>query len=250
MSRIKLKIALNALTILIYLTQVTFAQVPEIPYSINPDIKYDGVVEEGEYPGLIFNNLTSITLHEVHNGTHLFVALESTGTGWVSIGFGPTGVGMDEANIILGYVLDETDLVIIDEIGVGRQHFPDISKGGDDDILIGAGLESNGFTVIEFLIPLNSGDTLDYKLVPGNTYGFFLAYHESEKNAESFHTAFSELFDLKLSSIPDEPVPEQEPDFLIIYIMVGLLLLAFVGLIYGYFTSPKVYRFSEMKKDH
>ena len=67
MSKIKLKIALNALTILLYITQVTFAQVPEIPYSSNPDIKYDGVVEEGEYPGLILNNLTSITLHEVHN---------------------------------------------------------------------------------------------------------------------------------------------------------------------------------------
>jgi hypothetical protein len=250
MSKIKVKIVMNTLTIFFLLTQVTFGQVPEIPYSSNPDITYDGVVDDREYQGLVFDSLTNITLYEVHNGTHLFIALESMGTGWVSIGFGPTGAGMDEANIIFCYILDETSLVIIDEIGVGRQHFPDISRGGDDDILVGAGLERIGLTVIEFLIPMNSGDSLDQQLIPGNTYGFFLAFHESEKNTDIFHTAFSETFNLKISPIPGEPIPIGEPDLTLTYIALGLLLLVVGGFTYGYFTKPKVYRFSEMRKEN
>jgi hypothetical protein len=244
-----MKTFLKIVVIFNCLTQVTLAQVTEIPYSKNPVINYDGLIDDDEYPGYLFDNVTNISLYMTHNGTHLFTALQGIGTGWMSIGLGPPGIGMDGANIILGYILDDTNLVLIDEIGIGRQHFSDKSRGGKDDILMAAGLESNGETVIEFSIPLDSGDKLDHQLIPGNNYGFFLAYHESEKNAESFHTEFSETFELRLSPVPDEPAAERKLNLQLIYLGVGLLLLLIMGYVYIYATRPKVFRFSEMKKE-
>lgn len=222
------------------------SQANEIPYQENPGIEFDGVAGN-EYAGFFRDNKTGMTAHWVHNGTHLFIALESPGTGWLSIGYGPPGVKMDGANIIIGYMEETEDLVIIDEIGVGRQHFPDELRGGTDNIVKGAGTEIEGKTVMEFLVPLDSGDDLDHKLVPGRSYGFFLAYQDSTKDLDSFHTAYSDLLEFRLSPIPDNPV-QDDGNTVYLYVGVTLLALSIGAYLLSYVNRPRVYRFTEMQK--
>jgi hypothetical protein len=241
---------LIALTILLYFIQIpiTSAQVPVIPYSPTNEVEFDGMISENEYNGVFIDNLTNIVIHWFHNGTHIFIALDSPGIGWVSIGFGPSGVKMDGSNIIIGYLDENNTLVLLDSIGVGRQHFTDESKGGSYDIYSGTGAEIKGRTVIEFIVPLDSKDSLDHKFEPGNTYGFFLAYQESEKDTSSFHTAFSELFDLTLASVSDLPESFSEQDYTLVYVVGGLVIILIGGYLYSYFSRPKVYKWREIKK--
>lgn len=218
-----------------------------IPYDENPDAIIDGVVQIDEYPAGFHDSTTTMTTHWVHNGTHLFIELISPGTGWMSIGFGPSGGGMDGSNIIIGYVEEGNTVTVIDEVGVGRNHFPDTSRGGTDDVRVAAGT-ADGETVIEFIIPLNSGDQLDQALQMNRTYGFFFAYHESNKNLSAIHTAFSETFDVLIEPSPMPQEPPASIEWLTVYIL-GALALIVAGLVaYRYINSPKVYRFSEMDR--
>jgi hypothetical protein len=145
--------------------------------------------------------------------------------------------------------MDENNsLVLLDSIGVGRQHFPDESKGGSHDIYSGTGAEIEGKTVIEFIVPLDSGDSLDHEFEPGNTYGFFVAYQETKKDISSFHTVFSELLDLNLATVPDLQEPTSEKDYTLVLAGGGFAVILIGGYLYSYFTRPKVYKFSEIQK--
>lgn len=114
---------------------------------------------------------------------NLDVIVSAPTTGWVSVGFDPT-IGMEDANIIIGYVSGDT-VYARDDYGTGvNTHEPDIDGGGEDNILELGGTETAGTTEISFLIPLDSGDTRDRVLVVGNTYDVILAY--GEDNADDF----------------------------------------------------------------
>ncbi len=114
---------------------------------------------------------------------HLDVIVSAPTTGWVAVGFDPT-IGMENANIIIGYVSGDTAYAR-DDYGTGiNTHEPDIDGGGEDNILEFGGTETAGTTEISFLIPLDSGDTRDRALVTGNTYDVILAY--GEDNADDF----------------------------------------------------------------
>jgi hypothetical protein len=161
-----------------------------MPYVPNPKVVVDGTVEANEYKVSYTEPTTGITICWEHDGTNMYVALVSPGTGWVGIGFGPTGTGMDGANIIIGYVDDNGSVVLSDEYGQGLNHFPIVSHfGGKDDIISKAGSISNGKTTIEFVFPLNSGDQYHYALTPGGTHGFILAYQQSAKDLTTQHTS-------------------------------------------------------------
>ena len=163
-----------------------------IPYVVCPPIRVDGTIEIGEYPGSHTDPTTGITVYWAHDGTYLYVGLVSPGTGWVGIGFGPSNTGMDGANMVMGYVDQQQVLVLSDHVGVGHGHFDDKTREGTNDILLSAGTESAGQTVIEFIFPLDSGDPNDHSFVAGGTYGVFFAYHESADDQSTFHTAFSQ----------------------------------------------------------
>lgn len=66
-----------------------------------------------------------MTVHWEHNGNIMSVELVNQGDGWLSIGFGPRGIGMDASNIVMGYIDSDRSTVIIDKIGVRRRHLPD-----------------------------------------------------------------------------------------------------------------------------
>lgn len=120
-------------------------------------------------------------------------------TGWVAVGFDPTSF-MNEANLIIGYVDGETT-AMRDDYGTGAvTHDSDTSLGGTDDVEIILGMESeaNELTVLEFRIPLNSGDQYDKALVEGNTYQVIFAYGYSHADDYTTQHAWAESASIEL----------------------------------------------------
>ncbi|MFW9778332.1 MAG: DOMON domain-containing protein [Candidatus Heimdallarchaeota archaeon] len=173
-----------------------------VPYVIPTEVVIDGIVSQGEYPVTLEDSheLTGIIVSFSHNGTDLFVALESPTKGWVGIGLGPKSVPMDGANIIMGYVSDNGTFAIEDHYGLGTQHFSDIDSGGTNDIKAAAGTENETHTVIEFVFPLSSGDSYDHSWILGQENGFHLANHPTADNFGSYHPDHSNLITIKLET--------------------------------------------------
>ena len=76
-----------------------------------------------------------------------------------------------------------------DDYGNGSvSHTADTLLGGTDDVLEAAGREEDGRTTVEFVIPLATRDPYDKSLVPGETYGILVAYHETSDNFATRHS--------------------------------------------------------------
>lgn len=113
----------------------------------------------------------------------LYVTVSAPTTGWISIGFDPT-VGMKDANIIIGYVKNDS-VFIRDDYGVSpTSHSLDTDVEGEDNISNKEGFEKDGRTEISFSIPLDSGDMRDRILKKGKEYTVLLAY--GGDNADDF----------------------------------------------------------------
>lgn len=118
---------------------------------------------------------------------HLYGQISAPTKGWVAVGFGSTEK-MKDANIIIGYVDAEGNVHVRDDFGVRTTlHKADDEledKSGEKDnlnnIIEGSGAETDDKTEIHFTIPLDSGDSKDTKLVPGETYQVILAYGEKD----------------------------------------------------------------------
>ena len=109
------------------------------------------------------------------DGALLRVNVVAPTRGWVGVGFAPSA-RMQDANIILGYVVGDR-VYVSDEYGSGPTlHQPDVYAGGTNDVIDAVGREYNGFTEISFAIPLDSGDLRDRVLLPGRNQTVMLAY--------------------------------------------------------------------------
>ena len=144
----------------------------------------DGTIASEEYRNQVTDRGSGVTLAWRNGLVVLFAALRSPGTGWVSAGFDPVN-RMQGANYIIGAVTSG-GLVIEDHFGTGPTSHRRDSR---DDVLRAAGTVSGGQTVVEFAIPLDSGDPEDKPLVPGRTYTVLLAYHRSSTSFTVIHTA-------------------------------------------------------------
>lgn len=110
---------------------------------------------------------------------NLLVKVSATTVGWVAVGFDPS-IGMQDANIIIGYVVNDT-VYIRDDFGTGpNSHDADTTLGATDDVSDKAGTETGGVTEISFTIPLDSGDSLDRVLEIGQTYTVILAWGSAD----------------------------------------------------------------------
>jgi hypothetical protein len=119
--------------------------------------------------------VNGITFEWKTSGDVLEGVMEADTDGWIAVGFDPSK-GMQDANIIIGYVEDSA-VFIRDDFGTWfTSHGDDEELGGTKDVSILGGSEIGGKTVIEFSIPLNSQDTKDKPLIPGNEYSIILAY--------------------------------------------------------------------------
>jgi len=135
----------------------------------------DGVVMEDEYADQV--DIAGVTFAWTTDAEFLYGAMWAKTEGWVSVGFDPTN-RMQAANYIFGFVQDG-EVSIADMFGTKsagpESHPPDTTLGGTDDIVVYGGSEQDGVTLIEFKIPLDSGDANDTPLTPG-THVLITAY--------------------------------------------------------------------------
>jgi len=183
------------------LTQFIYGEdIVIIPYNKNPSVVIDGKILPNEYDSNVSTD-NGMTIYWTHDGKNLYVGLKSPGKGWLAIGFG--SATMDGANIIIGYIDDSTGEVHIrDDTGIGHTHKPDIELGGENSILNYAGTQSDEGSVLEFSIPLNSGDKLDPPLLPGTTTNVIVAYHPSADDFETYHgSTYSIMTDVLIQGL-------------------------------------------------
>jgi len=166
-------------------TQPPSTETPAAPATIIVR-RADGVISDGEYT----NDGTAgpLSVYWYSDGTSLYVGLQAETSGWLAIGFSPDRTHQG-ANIIIGAVADGK-LNLLDSYGTserGTFHTEDVALGGVTNILASAGTNAGGITTIEFQIPLNSGDSFDSVLTPGETVDIILVVG-STSNLTSMHT--------------------------------------------------------------
>lgn len=137
-------------------------------------------------------------------GENLSVELSGPTTGWIAVGFDPTQM-MLNANIIIGYVASGTPELRDDFGWQTSSHRDDTLLGGTSDVTVDGGSEAGGTTELQFTIPMNSGDSYDRVLVPGQTYPIILARSaDGEDNFTAPHaviaTASIEIAELSLET--------------------------------------------------
>jgi len=155
------------------------APVPAVGYSI------DGAIGATEY--LHSTEIAGVEVYWTNDATYLRVGLVAPGTGFVAIGFDPVR-RMEGANFILGYV-EDGKAYFRDDFGIeSTAHMADVDRGGVNNIVSSAGAEWTDRTILEFIIPLDSGDEMDKPLVPGGTYTVLLAYHDLQDGFTTRHS--------------------------------------------------------------
>lgn len=151
------------------------------------DINYpevDGVFNSDEYENTMYVEDIDMEVGWLIRDGNLIFAVKSSGKGWVAAGFDPTTM-MRNANIIIGDVKEDGSLVIEDHFGVSNTgHRAD----DENNILQAAGTENEEGTVLEFVIPLNSGDDMDRILEVGQEYKVILAYHMNNDSLKIRHS--------------------------------------------------------------
>ena len=150
-----------------------------------PDPIVDGVINNMEYSNSTIE--VGVEVYWYNNATHLFIGLNSPGKGWVALGIDPKETHKG-ANYIFCNI-SEGVVKVLDEFGDGRySHKPDVSLGGENNVLDFMGNENSNRTLIEFIIPLNSGDEFDTELIHDLTYEALIAYHSSNDDITQQHT--------------------------------------------------------------
>lgn len=145
----------------------------------------DGTIVDGEYAHEM--TVAGVDVYWSNDAHRLRVGLVSPGTGFVSIGFDPDRQ-MEGANFIIASV-HEGELTIRDDYGTEPlAHMEDTVRGGQNNILTAAGNEWPDQTVVEFVIPLDSGDTMDKPLIAGHEYTVLVAYHSMLDSFANRHT--------------------------------------------------------------
>lgn len=117
---------------------------------------------------------------------NLLVRMSSETKGWLAVGFEPTKM-MKNANIIIGYVSDN-ETILEDHFSHSLTgHKSDELLGGENNVTLIDSSEIDGKTVIEFSIPLDSGDEFDKVLIPGEEYKIIFAIGKKD-NLKTRHS--------------------------------------------------------------
>lgn len=146
----------------------------------------DGRIADLEYRNGMIDAETGMSVHWQNDLSTLYVGLVSPGTGWLSIGFGPERQ-MQGADIVIA-AIEDGKLVIEDHYG----NAPTTHRRDDvDHVIQAAGSEAEGRSILEFAIPLASGDEQDVELEPGSDVVIILAYHGTNDRLTTLHTARS-----------------------------------------------------------
>ena len=114
-------------------------------------------------------------------GDSIDVKLAAPTKGWIGVGFNPdTPENMKGANFLIGYVKGG-EAQVFDHYGTEvKKHKEDVKIEGSSDVSNVSGSEQDGQTVLEFTVPLNSGDARDKPVSSQGDTIVLLAYGRSD----------------------------------------------------------------------
>jgi hypothetical protein len=139
----------------------------------------DGRITEGEYASHYQARRIGMELHWTIAGDSIYFGLKAPATGWLAIGWDPTGPIMEGEDIVLGYIRGK-ELFLQDYFANSSvTHANDVSLGGRDDVLESSGSEDQQSTTVEFRRRLDTGDRFDRPITPG-PHTVQLAYAPSD----------------------------------------------------------------------
>ncbi len=150
-------------------------------------LQVDGVIVKGEYANALQPPQLDMELFWTIRGDRLYVGLRAPTQGWVAIAFNPEGPLMKGADIVIGFV-KEGQLYLQDNYAdTPASHQGDEKLGGRDDLLEEAGSEDDTGTTIEFSRALDTKDSYDKPIRPGESMTLLLAYATAD-DFTSYHS--------------------------------------------------------------
>jgi hypothetical protein len=162
--------------------------------------KADGIVGESEYSRSM---LLQAPARQGYSGgdmevswkndpEYLYLALNGSTDGWLSIGFDPLE-WMKNSDIILASMQGNT-VTVLDEYCTGNYgpHIEDTLLGGTNDIVEFGGSKGAGYTVIELKRKLDTGDRFDKAFSPGQTISIIWALSENPDISLKHNVAYGE----------------------------------------------------------
>lgn len=169
-------------------------------------VVFDGSIGAGEYANTVVLDST-FTLYYTVDGDTIYMGVNATAAGWVSIGWGTGTSLMNGFDYIIAYY--DTSFHIQDSYGDSSTT---IAADTSSDIISSAGSESDGHTIFEFSRLLDTGDALhDVALVDGESipihWGYdltaddYTATHDSRGKVNTIFTS-----EIIVGTIPDAPV--------------------------------------------
>ena len=139
----------------------------------------DGRITEGEYASHYQARRIGMEVHWTIEGDSIYFGLKVPATGWLAIGWDPSGPIMEGEDILIGYIRGK-ELFLQDYFANSSvTHANDVSLGGRDDVLEASGSEDRQYTTIEFRRRLDTGDRFDRPITPG-AHTVQLAYAPSD----------------------------------------------------------------------
>jgi hypothetical protein len=135
--------------------------------------------ELGEYShGIVVKDLRFFWTVQ---GDSIDIKLSAPTNGWIGVGFNPeTPENMKGANFLIGYVKGG-EAQVFDHYGTElKKHKEDAKIEGRTDVSKVSGSEQDGQTVLEFTVPLDSGDAKDRPILAQGETIVLLAYGRSD----------------------------------------------------------------------
>ncbi len=123
----------------------------------------DGIVSDGEYSHTETRSGIQVWTLLSADGSTLYLAARAPTKGWIAVGLGSSR--MNDASIILGYVLPDGKQVVHEEAGKGHSHAPNAAT-----VATVALRETDAGTILEAALPAR-GFLKDGKLSVIAAYG-------------------------------------------------------------------------------
>ena len=133
-----------------------------------PDWVADAVISINEYSRLDSFDDGNYEIAWTSDDEYIYVFIKAKTQGFVALGIQPDTT-MQQADIIFGAV-EHGNAVVLDEFSAHAfgPHKPDTDfEGGVNNITEYAGVEKDGYTIIEFRRKLDTGDDFDHPVTTG-----------------------------------------------------------------------------------
>jgi hypothetical protein len=176
----------QVVTVIIFVFLFAFSLF-NIQISSQGKVSINGNIGQNEYSNRFSFDKGNFILYCEIVDDMVYFGIESTATGWVSIGIDPSNK-MKDSDMIIGVVTDkETTIFDTYCTGLFGPHKDDTSLGGSFDILSFAGKKTSDRVYLEFSRKTDTKDSKDKPILKGKDIKIIWAYSKST-NISSTHS--------------------------------------------------------------